>query len=532
MGLQNGKSTVRATLVLPGRVVPVWLRDCLASLREADFVSLSVAVAECDQNATDRFSILDIWMRIEARIFRSKINKMEHSDDLVDITGELESVDPDGVDDIAISEIGALLKAKESEIVVWALPERPPAGALTIPKYGFLTIADAYNRALGMYEFVTRAPSTRCDIVRLGANASDDRIVASTHATTDDMLLVRGIHSLRVKCEALLLSTINRLARGADPRLDGLPQCAKTPVPRKEPGILLSMWGLMRLYGRYAVSLLSRRYFFDQWQLAYRVGGDRLDTSGLTRLAPKHQGFWADPFVAERDGRTFIFYEELSPETQRGHIAAIEINAEGETGEPVNVLVCDYHLSYPFMFEYEGELYMMPECEEAGRVEVFRCIRFPDQWESHKVLLEGVRGIDPTLVEHDGLWWLFVNVMTDRNLSWDELHLYYASSPFGDWQPHPLNPVRLDTRAARPGGAIYRENGKIFRPAQDCSVRYGWALSIHEITRLTTEEFSEVEVHRIPSDWAAGAHGTHTVNQACGITVYDCEARPRRKATN
>lgn len=526
----KSQPVVRAMLVLPGRVVPVWLRDCLVSLSAANFVSLSVAIAETKQGKAEAgLSILDIWMRIEARMFRNRINCVEHSDDLVDISAVLESANLDGVDEIALTEINAALEAKRTEMVIWAVPERPPGAAIGIPKHGFLTVADAHNRAFGMYEFVTRAPASRCDIVRLGASPDDDRVVASTYASTDDMLLVRSVNSLRVKCEALLLSTVNRLAIGADPRLDGLPDRSAVPTPRKEPGILLSAWGLIRLYGRYAVSLLSRRYFVDQWQLAYRMGGDRLDPSGLQRLAPDHDGFWADPFVAERDGRTFIFYEELSPETQRGHIAAMQVDEHGKTGEPVDVLVCDYHLSYPFMFDYNGELFMMPESEEAGRVEVFRCRRFPDQWESHKVLLDNVRGIDPTLVQHDGLWWLFVNERTDRNSSWDELHLYYADNPFGEWTAHRLNPVRLDTRGARPGGAIWRENGKLYRPAQDCSARYGWALSIHEITRLTKNEFEEVAVHRISADWATGARGTHTVNQAHGITVYDCEARPRRK---
>ena len=521
---------VRAMLVLPARVVPVWLRDCLVSLRDADFVSLNIVVADCDLGITEvRPSILDFWMRIEARIFRSKISVPESSLDLVDVSDELASANAAAVDDIALAEIGTALAARQTEMVIWAVPERPPGDAISVPKHGFLTIGDALSGAFGMYEFVTRTPGTRCDIVRLGASRADDRIVASSYATTDDMLLGRGINGLRAKCEALLLSTINRLARGADPKLDGLPEGSAAVEPRKEPGILLSIWGLMRLLGRYVTSVLGERLFVDQWQLAYRIGGDRLDPSGLTRLAPDHRGFWADPFVAERDGRTFIFFEELSPETQRGHIAAIEVDAEGNTGAPVDVLVRDYHLSYPFLFEYEGELYMMPECSEAGRVEVFHCEQFPDQWKPHKVMLDGLCGIDPTLIEFDGLWWLFVNALTDRNASWDELRLYYADSPFGEWTPHPLNPIRLDTRGARPGGAVFRENGKLYRPAQDCSVRYGWALTIHEITRLTAEEFSEVEVRRISADWAAGAQGTHTVNQAYGITVYDCEMRPRIK---
>ena len=126
------------------------------------------------------------------------------------------------------------------------------------------------------------------------------------------------------------------------------------------------------------------------------------------------------------------------------------------------------------------------------------------------------------------MWWMFVTIQHDGNSTNDELHLFYAASPFDAWTPHPLNPVRLDVRAARSAGAMFHGKGKLFRPAQDCSGRYGWAISIQEVRCMTTEDYKELEVGRITSDWAVGAHGTHTINQVSGVTVYDCEAKCRK----
>jgi len=234
------------------------------------------------------------------------------------------------------------------------------------------------------------------------------------------------------------------------------------------------------------------------------------------------------PLRPEKDGKKYIFFEEFLHKAPRGHIAAIEILPDGRAGDSVNALMRDYHFSYPFLFEYDGSLFMVPECSEAERVEIFRCVQFPDRWESHTVLLDGVRAFDPTLVEHDGLWWMFVTIQHDGNTPNDELHLFYAASPFDEWTPHPLNPVRLDVRTARPAGAVFRDKGKLFRPAQDCSGRYGRAISIQEVRRMTPEEYEEVEWRRISADWAVGADGTHTINQASGVTVYDCEVKRRR----
>jgi hypothetical protein len=271
-----------------------------------------------------------------------------------------------------------------------------------------------------------------------------------------------------------------------------------------------------------------RSFYRDQWQLAYRVGGERLSQKGLLRLAPAHKGFWADPFVVRRDGRAVVVFEELPEEKPVGRIAVIEIDGDGKAGPPRVVLERDYHLSYPFLLEFNDELFMVPESADAEKVEAFRCVSFPDQWESHAVLLEGVRAYDPTLLEHEGRWWMFVTIQHNGNTTDDELHLYYASEPFGQWVAHPANPICLDVRCARPAGALFRQNGQLFRPAQDCSVRYGYALSIQRVIRMDTKEYEEETVQRILPDWAGDAQGTHTVNQAGGITVYDCNVRRRK----
>lgn len=518
---------IAVTLVLPAHRVPVWLRNILVRLRNANFVSLSIVVATSEQEwEKSRSSLVDMLMWLETKAYGHKIIAAEHSENLVGISGENGPEHTGTI--VTLDDLVQCIQLRKPDLIVWMLPERPPVETVSLAKHGVLTIADAFNGLFGFRELAGHESATRCDVIVYGNVPGEDRVLATSFAATDDMLLARGINGVRAKCEALLLSTIKRVWRRADPRLDGIPSHSTEPLMRVPPDFLQIVWGLLRFYSRCFVANLMRPFRLDQWQIAFRKGGDRLDQKGLQRLAPSHNGFWADPFVAEKDGRKFIFFEEFMQKTSRGHIAAIEIHPDGQVGDPVNVLMRDYHLSYPFLFEYDGSLFMVPECAEAGRVEVFRCKRFPDCWESHAVLLENVCALDPTLIEYEGMWWMFVTIQHDGNSTNDELHLFFADSPFDEWTAHPLNPVRLDVRAARPAGAIFVDEGKLFRPAQDCSGRYGWAISIQEIECMTTKDYSEKEVARISPEWAVGACGTHTINQSCGITVYDCEARRRK----
>jgi hypothetical protein len=504
---------IRVTLVSPAAKMPAWIQRIQVRLEDAHYVDLTtVALPPRPGAEPGRPLFFDFWMRLETTVFGHKIVGNEHSEKLV--SGR--------------NQPGSLPADVDTDVIVWMLPNRPPPEIFGAAKHGVITIAGAFERMFGLNEFLEQNPATRCDIAALGSEPAEDRVLVSSYANTDAILFSRGQNGIRAKCRALLLATVKRLWREVDPRLDGLPEKPVSPVPRTAPGNLKIAWRMMQIVARLAAASLFSFGRFNQWQVAYRLGGDRLDQSGLKFIAPSHTGFWADPFIAEREGRRFIFFEELSPDTNQGHLAAIEVFDDGKTGEPVNVLVRDEHLSYPFLFEFAGSLFMVPECSASGRIEAFRCEQFPDRWEPHAVLIDDVVAFDPTLIEHDGLWWMFATIQHDGNTWNDELNLFYATNPFAEWIPHALNPVKLDVRAARPAGAIFSENGKLYRPGQDCSGRYGRAISIQEIRRMTPHEYEEVEVRRIPANFAPGALGTHTINQAHGIVVYDCEVRARK----
>jgi hypothetical protein len=312
------------------------------------------------------------------------------------------------------------------------------------------------------------------------------------------------------------------------------------PVPdfeNRDLTAVSAVGSIARIGSRIARRGVEKALNVEQWFLAYRFGqgpgGDPRavgpDLEGFTRLMPPADRYWADPFVLERNGRYFVFFEELPFRAGKAHISLMEIAPDGTASAPVKVLERDYHLSYPFILEHDGQLYMVPETARRGTVELYRCIDFPLRWRLERVLMEGVRCVDATFHREGARWWMFANVAAGRSRMFDdELHLFHAEDLLGEWKPHPANPVKSDARCARPAGQLYRKDGALYRPAQVCVPLYGAGLSINRVMRLTPHEYVERQVARVLPSRAAGLLGVHTVNRAGDLTVVDAFTRTSR----
>jgi hypothetical protein len=248
---------------------------------------------------------------------------------------------------------------------------------------------------------------------------------------------------------------------------------------------------------------------------------NELSISNYTRLIDDGQRFFADPFVIWHEGVHHIFVEEFPFETHKGIISHFTVDKEGRASAPKVVLSRPYHLSYPFVFEQEGQFWMIPETSGNNAVELYRAERFPDKWIFEKTLIDNIKLDDVTLINHDKRLWMFAAVSDWQSSQWDSLGLFYADDLFGDWQRHPANPVLLDAKSARPAGAMYHQDGSLWRPAQDCSNGYGSGLSLCRVDRLDTERFEQTVLHSFVPANKDHLFGLHTLNEAHGLEVID-----------
>ena len=272
---------------------------------------------------------------------------------------------------------------------------------------------------------------------------------------------------------------------------------------------------LSKLFGKKKFTLLFSRQEFQM---------PGVDFNSLTALKLPKGTFWADPFVIEKEQKTYIFFEEFLYKKNKAHISVLELGKDGHCVEPVVVLDKPYHLSYPFIFESENTLYMIPETGGNKTVELYKCTAFPLKWEFVKNLMEDLVLTDVTLLYHQEKWWLFGTVQNHPSTSTnDQLFLYYSDTFLSfDWTPHPQNPVATIISNCRPAGNIFKANSKLYRPAQNnSSKQYGYAIKINEIEVLNETEYKEREVFEVIPDKKNKLSAIHTMNFVDNLIVID-----------
>jgi hypothetical protein len=281
-----------------------------------------------------------------------------------------------------------------------------------------------------------------------------------------------------------------------------------------------------REYAELGLRLLARHELV--WFLAYRRSREHFVANttsfrphGFSTIMPPEGHGYADPCAVEWKGEQHLFFEDYRVGAGHGVIAWMQLTPDGGFSTPVTVLEQPYHLSYPFVFAHEGDMFMVPETSAAQRVELYRATAFPHRWESVAVLLDGLDAVDATLHQHSDRWWMFVNIAEDRSSTSDELFIFYADSPYGPWLPHPRNPVKSDVRSARPAGRLFRRGDRLIRPAQNSARCYGGAMALCEVIELTTRSYRERVIEHVGSDWLRGNERCHTLSFTDGFEVVD-----------
>ena len=277
----------------------------------------------------------------------------------------------------------------------------------------------------------------------------------------------------------------------------------------------------------------SSLFLGEQWFLVVNPG-PRLAPSGKfttgenTSPRPARSVLGRSGFLVVVDGQVWVFFENYSFGSKKAVISCAPVSADGALGDVSTALECSYHLSYPFILEHQGDLYMVPDTWAEKRVELWRCRKFPDDWVMERVLLDGLMMSDPTIHPQDGKLWLFGTVSEAREWANDELHLYMADALDGVWRPHPANPVVSDSRRARPAGRLFFRDGHLIRPAQDCSKNYGWAVVLNRVDELSEGAYTETPIGRIDGSYLPGNRGTHTLNYAGGLEFLDGRTMGRK----
>ena len=235
--------------------------------------------------------------------------------------------------------------------------------------------------------------------------------------------------------------------------------------------------------------------------------------------APSTVSFRADPFgYMDPEGNLNVLYEKYDRATGIGAIHRIRPKRDNVLKRSRTMLSLSTHLSYPYVVEHEGTVYVIPENAAGGGVDLYRVDASNEALELVTRMLD-VPLFDPTVFQHEGRWWLMGTLAPLTNV---HLVAYHAPSLQGPYSPHALNPIKADLRSARPAGTPFLHEGKLYRPSQDSEESYGHRVVINHVQELTPTAFREEAVKTIgPINGSYWNKGLHTISAVGDITLVD-----------
>lgn len=203
--------------------------------------------------------------------------------------------------------------------------------------------------------------------------------------------------------------------------------------------------------------------------------------------------FVADPFMVRKDNLWYMFFEVFNISSKRGEIA-LATSRDGFTWDYREVVLREpFHLSYPYVFSWNGDYYLLPETGEAKAVRLYKASKFPADWALCATLIEQ-EFADPSIFRLNGRWWMFASPGATQ-IKDGSLALFHADELLGPWTAHAKSPVvRDDQCVARPAGRVLVNGNQVIRFAQDKFNPSGNHVRAFRVLELTPSAYRETEI--------------------------------------
>ncbi len=431
---------------------------------------------------------------------------------------------------VSVEDNSAPLEHKAIDLIIRLGFNAVPKELYSLSRLGIISHHKNTNGKVpipdGVWDVIHKTPTSKTKLFLLSHNQEDTAVIYESQSSTHDVSVNHNINTVYWKSSLFIPRVLKQLHNSG---IENIGNRTAAKIKSKESSItnLSLFFPLLKYFLNFIKHKIKKKLTKENWVLLYNLEDNDdspFDFKKYKTIIPPKGIFWADPFIIKKNDLFYIFLEVCGTKMgAMGNISVIEMDKEGNHKPPVTILKKDYHLSYPFMFEWKNELYMIPETGQNATIELYKCTSFPLQWEFQYNLMENVLAYDSTLFFHDDKWWLFANMKQNKEMSsWDELYLFHADSPVSKtWIPHPLNPIISDVTRARPAGNIFMKDGVIYRPSQNSAYKYGYGLKINKITRLTETEYEEVTVEFIEPNWNKSITTIHTYNNVGALTLID-----------
>lgn len=376
----------------------------------------------------------------------------------------------------------------------------------------------------GLWEIMNNQPTTGAVLQRLTPRLDGGRILRQGWFKTVDHSLEETVDTVLTHSAAWPSQVLRQILSGDTQAATGVEQSALGTLYRY-PGnftFLAFLWKLLNNKLRFHRHDL---HMHEEWNIGvlYQPIAALLEDKPSLNIrwlpAPGAGSFRADPFgYMGDDGQVNLLYEKFDHAAGFGDISRIRPKKDNVLKRSRSMLNTGMHLSYPYVVQRADSVYVIPESASSGKVVLYRVSAANDELEPVCTLLEEPL-CDPTVFEHEGLWWMLGTKAPLTNVA---LYAYHAERLEGPYVPHLLNPIKLDIASARPGGTPFHHNGVLWRPGQDSSETYGGRIALNRVLELTPERFKEETVKHIgPFGGSIWNKGMHTISALGDQTFID-----------
>lgn len=532
------EARLRVGILCDGLRFQRWQAACIRAVRAVPGVELVVLVRNAAPEAPPRSFLARVtrhpwrtalYRRYRQRYFRAEALREE------DLSGELAGIpvlscapEVRGPSSYFTEKDLAALRAHAPDVLLRFGFNILRGPVLELPRYGVWSYHHGDEQHYrggppGLWEIMEDVPVTGAILQRLTEKLDGGRILHKGWFRTIDHSLAETVDTVLMHSAGWAARICRELLLGLTAAAEGILSDTDAPI-RKYPGNLMF---LRFLWKQSANKLRFHRRelsMHEEWNIGvlHQPIAALLEEKPSLNVrwlpAPGPGQFRADPFGYLADGQLNVLYEKYDHASHRGEISRLRPKRDNILKRSRTMLAADGHLSYPYVVERNGTVHVIPESAAQGRVDLYRVNAANDGLE-HVCTLLNEALFDPTLVEHEGRWWLFGTKAPLTNV---ELFAYHAERLEGPYTPHPLNPVKTDIRSARPGGTPFHAAGSLWRPGQDSSLTYGGRIALNRVIELTPTVFREETVKSIgPLKGSAWSKGLHTISAVGDVTLVD-----------
>lgn len=230
------------------------------------------------------------------------------------------------------------------------------------------------------------------------------------------------------------------------------------------------------------IRLLNGKLFGGgEWKVVYRSFADN---NAIYKTIEAPEGKWiADPILYEENGEHYLFVELFDRKKDKAGIGFYRFINNKPVFQKL-IIEQPFHMSYPCVFSWNGEHFMVPESAAGNTVDLYRAVHFPDEWTLDCNLIRGQKYVDTTIAILGEQLFAFGYSKAD-----DGWKLTCFSLDMKQKKLHKVYEEFFQENKGRPAGPVLQE--EMIRPAQDCSRLYGEAIIWYKIDEINESFFRE-----------------------------------------